>query len=77
VGIEFEYGFRKTFTDKLDGLYEITDPVNPQSPVDHTWTHNNDWYSFMGISVTWKIYNRLLGCPAFAEMGKDNKRRKK
>jgi hypothetical protein len=76
VGIEFEYGFRKTFTDKLDGLYEITDPVT-QDPVDHTWTHNNDWYSFMGISVTWKIYNKLMGCPAFAEMEKGNKRRKR
>lgn len=75
VGIEFEYGFRKTFTDELDGLYEIVDATGNQ--VDHTWTHNNDWYSFMGISVTWKIYNKLLGCPAFAEMEKGNKRRKR
>src|SRR5690606_5555695 len=69
VGVEIEYGFRKTFTDKLDGQFEITDSGG--EPVDRTWTHNNDWYSFLGVSVTWKIYNKLAGCPAFAEMGKD------
>lgn len=75
VGVEIEYGFRKTFTDKLDGQFEITDPGG--EPVDHSWIHNNDWYSFMGISVTWKMYNRLAGCPAFAEIEKDKKRKRK
>lgn len=75
VGVEIEYGFRKTFTDKLDGQFEITDSGG--EPVDKTWTHNNDWYSFLGVSVTWKIYNRLAGCPAFAEMGKDKNRKRK
>lgn len=75
VGIEIEYGFRKTFTDKLDGLYEITDPGG--EPVDHSRIHNNDWYSFMGVSVTWKMYNRLAGCPAFAEVEKDKKRKRR
>jgi len=75
VGVEIEYGFRKTFTDKLDGQLGITDPGG--DPVDNTWTHNNDWYSFLGVSVTWKMYNRLAGCPAFAEMGKDKNRKRK
>ena len=75
VGVEIEYGFRKTFTDKLDGQFEITDSGG--EPVDRTWTHNNDWYSFLGVSVTWKIYNRLAGCPAFAEMGKDKNRKRR
>ncbi len=75
VGVEIEYGFRKTFTDKLDGQFEITDSGG--EPVDKTWTHNNDWYSFLGVSVTWKIYNRLAGCPAFAEMGKDKNRKRR
>jgi hypothetical protein len=74
VGVEIEYGFRKTFTDKMDGLFEITDPGG--APVDHSRIHNNDWYSFIGVSVTWKMYNQLVGCPAFAEIGKDKKRRR-
>ncbi|MCJ7821095.1 MAG: DUF6089 family protein, partial [Bacteroidales bacterium] len=60
LGLEFEYGFRKTFYDNFDGLTDMVDPE------DLTWTHNNDWYSFMGISITWKMYNKLVGCPAFA-----------
>jgi hypothetical protein len=75
IGIEFEYGFRKTFYDKFDGLYELTDPVTHE-PVDHSWIHNNDWYSFMGVSITWKMYNQLVGCPAFADL-KENKKRKR
>ena len=75
IGVEIEYGFRKTFTDKLDGQYEITDPTG--APVDHSKIHNNDWYSFAGVSVTWKMYNKLAGCPAFAEMGKDKNRKRR
>lgn len=68
IGLEIEYGFRKTFTDKLEDQSKITDP---DPPVDQTWTHNNDWYSFLGVSVTWKMYNKLAGCPAFAEIEKE------
>lgn len=76
IGVEFEYGFRKTFYDKFDGQYEVMTPGDSPAPVDQSWTHNNDWYSFMGISVTWKMYNKLAGCPAFAEIGKDKKRKR-
>jgi len=69
LGLEFEYGFRKTFYDNFDGLTDMVDPE------DLTWIHNNDWYSFMGISITWKIYNKLVGCPAFA--GDVEKKRKR
>jgi len=70
MGLELEYGFRKTFNDKFDGQ---TDEDNIGS---QTWTHNNDWYSFLGVSITWKMYNKLAGCPAFAEMSKEKKRKK-
>jgi hypothetical protein len=59
IGLEAEYGFRKTFYDNFDGLKDFV------APSDFTWTHNNDWYTFTGVSVTWKIYNKLAGCPAF------------
>jgi hypothetical protein len=68
LGLEAEYGFRKTFYDNFDGL---EDKVNP----DHkAWLHNNDWYSFAGISFTWKIYNKLAGCPAFKDVDESRRR---
>ncbi len=69
LGLEFEYGFRKTFYDNFDGLKDFIDPA------DHGWLHNNDWYTFTGIGITWKMYNRLAGCPAFQDV--DSKKRKR
>jgi len=68
LGLEAEYGFRKTFYDNFDGLNDFIDPA------DHNWLHNNDWYSFAGIALTWKMYNRLAGCPAYDDV--DSKRKK-
>jgi hypothetical protein len=68
LGLEAEYGFRKTFYDNFDGLNDKVDP-------DHkAWLHNNDWYSFAGISLTWKIYNKLAGCPAFKDVDETRRR---
>jgi len=40
--------FVRLFYDKFDGLEDNVDP-------DHkAWLHNNDWYSFAGIAITWK-----------------------
>jgi hypothetical protein len=69
AGIEVEYGFRKTFYDNFDGLEDQV------APGDKAWLHNNDWYSFAGIAVTWKIYNKLAGCPAYSDV--DGKRKRK
>lgn len=68
LGLEAEYGFRKTFYDKFDGLEDNIDP-------DHkAWLHNNDWYSFAGISLTWKIFSRLAGCPAYNDVDESRRR---
>jgi hypothetical protein len=68
LGLEAEYGFRKTFYDKFDGLEDNVDP-------DHkAWLHNNDWYSFAGIAFTWKFYSKLAGCPAYNDVDKSRKR---
>jgi hypothetical protein len=67
MGLEAEYGFRKTFYDNFDGLKDFI------APSDYAWLHNNDWYSFAGIALTWKIYNRLAGCPAYDETDKKKK----
>jgi hypothetical protein len=68
IGLEAEYGFRKTFYDNFDGLKDLV------APSDFAWIHNNDWYTFTGIAVTWKFYNRLAGCPAYGEVDSRRKR---
>jgi hypothetical protein len=68
LGLEAEYGFRKTFYDNFDGQKDMV------ATSDYAWIHNNDWYSFLGVAVTWKIYNKLAGCPAFNDV--DSKRKK-
>jgi len=68
LGLEAEYGFRKTFYDNFDGLEDNVDP-------DHrAWLHNNDWYSFAGVSLTWKIFNKKLGCPAYSDLNQSRRR---
>ena len=62
MGLEAEYGFRKTFFDNFDGV------LDPIAKADTPWIHNNDWYSFLGVGVTWKIYSKLAGCPAFSDV---------
>jgi hypothetical protein len=68
VGLEAEYGFRKTFYDNFDGLKDLV------APSDVALFHNNDWYSFAGLAVTWKIYSKLAGCPAYSD--EDSKRKR-
>jgi hypothetical protein len=67
-GLLAEYGFRKTFYDNFDGLKDSI------APSDYSWLHNNDWYTFAGISLTWKMYNKLLGCPAYIDVDARKKR---
>jgi hypothetical protein len=71
LGLEFEYGFRKTFYDNFDGL------IDPVDEGHQAWTHNNDWYTFAGVSLTWKMFNRLMGCPAYDETKSYQKRRRR
>lgn len=59
MGIGFEWGFRKMFYDMMDG-YE--DPVDTEY---RSFIHNYDWYSIVGFSLTYKIFNGLDDCPAY------------
>jgi len=56
-----EWGMRKTFTDKLDGL------LNPGTDGSYSPFHNNDWYSFAGVYLTFKVFERKFICPAIKE----------
>ncbi len=68
IGLEAEYGFRKTFYDNFDGLKDLV------APSDVAWMHNNDWYSFTGVTVTWKMYSKLAGCPAYNDVISNRRR---
>ncbi len=68
LGLEAEYGFRKTFYDNFDGLKDLV------APSDYATIHNNDWYSFAGLAVTWRIYSRLAGCPTYNDVDPKRKR---
>ncbi|MBN2214385.1 MAG: outer membrane beta-barrel protein [Bacteroidales bacterium] len=52
-----EWNFRKTFSDRIDFLKNPTGDVS--------LIHNNDWYSFAGIFVTYKFINFAVDCPAY------------
>lgn len=54
-----EWSFRKTFTDHLDGL------INPSGTT--SVLHNNDWYSFLGVFITFKFFNFAVECPAYKQ----------
>jgi hypothetical protein len=53
----FEWSFRKTANDKVDGL---ENDILRQRPL-----HNNDWYSFAGIFITYKFFNFAADCPVY------------
>lgn len=53
-----EWSFRKTFNDRLDG-------IENHGPSYNTFYHNNDWYSIVGIFVTYKFLRYLTECPAY------------
>lgn len=67
-GLEAEYGFRKTFYDNFDGLKDLV------APSDYALIHNNDWYTYTGLSLTWKIGGKLADCPAYDDAGSRRKR---
>jgi hypothetical protein len=52
-----EWSFRKTFSDKLDGI------ENPSGV--YSFLHNNDWYSSLGVFITFKFFNFATKCPAY------------
>ena len=64
VAIGCEWGMRKTFTDTIDGL------LNPGPNGSYASSHNNDWYSFAGIFVTFKVFEKVFVCPGIKEQKK-------
>ena len=59
VSAGFEWSFRKTFSDRIDYLRNPTGDVSV--------IHNNDWYSFAGIFITYKFFKFAQDCPAYSD----------
>lgn len=57
LGVEWSY--TKTFNDNIDGVATIQDLNN--TPV----IHNDDWYSFCGVFVSYKLFRDKLDCPTY------------
>ena len=57
VSAGFEWSFRKTFSDRIDFLQNPTGDISV--------IHNNDWYSFAGIFITYKFFKFAQDCPAY------------
>jgi len=54
----FEWSFRKTFSDELDN-------VRNTGYENNVFFHNKDWYSLVGVFITYKIFDWGLDCPAY------------
>ncbi len=54
-----QWNFRDSFSQKLDG---IPDPTPPPS---NSSLNNNDWYSFAGFFITYKVFDFGMPCPAY------------
>ena len=64
VRVGAEWTFRKTFVDDLDVTgnvltFDAADPYGLNMPVS---SHNNDWYSFAGVYVTFNMIKRKSSC---------------
>lgn len=60
-----EWTMHKTFADDLDLVEPKAGQINPNDPYgskSHSVIHNNDWYSFCGITVTASMLPRKLSC---------------
>ena len=53
-----EWTFRKTLNDLLDAEENI-------GADQGVFFHNNDWYSIIGLFITYKIFNWREDCPAY------------
>lgn len=57
LGVEWNY--TKTFNDGIDGV------VNAQDVSNTPLIHNQDWYSFFGCFVTYKLFRDKIDCPTY------------
>lgn len=61
-----EWTMRKTFVDDLDdaGATTSVDPTDPYGFGTKSAVHNNDWYSFAGVTLSFNMLKRRSACNA-------------
>lgn len=58
VNLGCEFTFRRLFSDHLEGNDALDNPYH----IGSDWLKNNDWYSFLLLSVTWDFGPRTRPC---------------
>jgi len=58
VTLGLEWRLNKTFDDGIDNYHNVYDGSKAMF-------HNNDWFSFMGLTVTYRLFNNKFTCPAY------------
>ncbi len=59
LGVGFEWGMRKTFEDGMDNVINPGDS-NVKNPLN-----NNDWYSFAGFFISFRLNDSSGDCPVY------------
>lgn len=59
IGIGVEWGMSKTFNDNLDGV------INPGGESVKTLLNNNDWFSFAGFFISFRLNDKTGDCPVY------------
>jgi opacity protein-like surface antigen len=70
--IGLEWVFRKTFTDRIDLLYNNTLTETTPLVSDKQLSNDNtkDWYSFAGIVLSYNFASEKKWCPAYKKPNK-------
>jgi hypothetical protein len=69
IELGIEWVFRRTFTDKLDGLpiyYEMADAIYGNK--QRGFASNRDWYSFLGVTLHYCLRKTGFKCPAYNDI---------
>ncbi|PZX17355.1 outer membrane protein with beta-barrel domain [Breznakibacter xylanolyticus] len=66
IRVGAEWTLRKTFVDDLDltTSQPSVDPSDPYAFHEAVKSHNNDWYSFAGVIVSFSMFDRKTSCNA-------------
>lgn len=60
ITVGWEWKLCKTFNDNIDGYQNVYDGSK-------AIVHNNDWFSFVGLFITFRLYNKNDTCPVYKQ----------
>lgn len=71
IVIAAEWTYRKTFTDYIDQLPPDEYGISGGSSIkQRSYDNSKDWYSFAGITFTYKFALGSTSCPAYGKLSK-------